>query len=60
MGRNVVSQSGCRIFKSTISPKRSAEIALIKALTKTFWMGMVKNGCDESGHGPLKLSKSEE
>ena len=28
--------------------------------SKIFWVGMVKNGCGQSGHGTLKLTVSQE
>ena len=33
---------------------------LIRKLSKIFWLGMVKNGCGQSGHWTLKLTVSEE
>ena len=66
--QNVLSQSDCRIFKSTISPKQIDEITLfftcwykfikIKSWLKIF--SMVKNGCGQYGLWTLKLTVTQE
>ena len=68
IGQNALSQSDCRICKSDIYPEQIDETALffacwykfIRKLSKNFWLGMVKNGCGQSGHWTLKLTVSEE
>ena len=56
---NALSQSDCRIFKSTVSPEQIVETASflacwykftkIKSWLKFFWLGMIKNGYGQSG-----------
>ena len=70
MSQNVLSQSGCTIFQATISPEQLNEIAWFFACgykfkqfessSKMFWVGMVKNGCGQFGHGTLKLYLTNE
>ena len=70
MGQNALSQSNCRIFKSNISPEQIDETVSffacwynfmqINRWLKIFGVGMVKNGCGQSGDGTLKLTVSEE
>ena len=40
----------CRIFKSTMSPEQ-----INKSWSKSFCLGIVKNGCGQSGFWALKL-----
>ena len=66
IGQNHLSQSDCRIFESTISPEQIDETASffaccykftkIESSLKIFWLGMVKNGCGQSGPWTLKLT----
>ena len=66
IGKNVLSQSDCRIFKSTISPEQVDETASffacwhkftkIRSWSKFFWLGMVKNWCGQSGLWTLKMT----
>ena len=68
MGQNILSQSDCRIFQSTVSPEQISEIPdfmhvdtnLHKSWSENFWMGMARNGCDQSDHRTLKLAVSQE
>ena len=65
MKQNVFSQYGCRIFQSTISLGQVDEIAwfltcwykftCIKSWPKNVWVGMVRNGCGQSGHRTFKI-----
>ena len=69
MDQNAVSQSDCRISKSTISPEHINEISWFfacwykltktKSWSKNFLVGMVKNGCCQFGHMTLKLIVSQ-
>ena len=36
------------------------QIQKTKIWSKSFWLGMVENGCGQSGHGTLKLTVSQE
>ena len=57
-------------LQSTISLEQICEIAWffacwykfnqIKSWLQNFWMGVVKNGCSQSGHDTLKLTVSQE
>ena len=59
IGQNVLSQSDCRIFKSTSSPEQLSErvsffpcwykFIKIKIRSKLFWLDMVKKGSLDSG-----------
>ena len=70
IGQNTLSQSGCRIFKSSISQEQIDETASflacsyklkkIKSWLKTFWLGMVKNEFDQSRVWTLKLTVLQE
>ena len=35
------------------------QIHKVKSWSKIFWVGMVKNGCGQSGHGTIKLTVSQ-
>ena len=70
IGQNALSQSDCRIFKSSISPEQIDETAsflsrwckftTIKSWMKIFYLGMVKNGFDQSSFWTPKLTLSQE
>ena len=59
MGQNALGQSGCRIFKLTISPEHKDEkvwffacwyrLMEYKSLLKNIGVGMVKIGCGHFG-----------
>ena len=63
MGQNVLIQSDCSIFKSTISPKQKnpdlLHVDTNSRKWKIFWVGIVRNGCGWSVHGTLKLAVSQ-
>ena len=74
MGQNALTQSECRIFKSTISPEQIDEPVYFlacwykftkiswkkkkKKLIKFFWLSVVKNRYGQSGLWTLKLTVS--
>ena len=70
MGKNVLSPSDCRIFKSAISREQNNERAWfyacwyifmeIKHWLKNIGMRVVKNGCGKSGHMTQKSTVSQE
>ena len=70
ISQNALSQWDSRIFKWTMCPERSNDTASffgcwykfmkIKSWLKIVWLGMFKNGCDQSGLWTLKLIVSEE
>ena len=70
MGQNVLGQSDCRIFKSTVSLEQNDEKAWfftcwcrfveIKSWSKNILVGMVKNEYGYSGLRTLKLAVSQE
>ena len=70
IGQNTLSQSDCRISKSSISSEQFNEtisfltcwykFKKIKCWLKVFGFGMVKKGFDQSGLGTLKLTVSQE
>ena len=70
IGQNALNQSGCSIFKLTISLEQNDEKAWffacwcrfieIKSQLKNIGMGMVKNGCGYYGLRTLKLAVSLE
>ena len=70
IGQNTLSQSDCRISKSSISSEQFDEtisflawwykFKKIKRSLKVFGFGMVKKGFDQSGLGTLKLTVSQE
>ena len=55
MGQKVLNQPDLRIFWSTIYPEQ-----ITNYWSKIFWVGMVWNGCDQSGYRTLKLTISQE
>ena len=69
MSQNGLSKLNSSIFKRTISPEQINEITWYFACwnkftknkrgSKTSWIGKVKNGCGQSGHGSLKLPVSQ-
>ena len=70
MGQNALCQSDCTIYKITKSPEQINKIAWfsacwdqfkkIKFWSMIFLVGMVKNGCGQSGYETLKLNVSQE
>ena len=70
MGKNVLGQLDCRIFKSTVSLEQNNERAYffacwyifmeIKSSLENIEVGMVKNRCGQSGHRTLNLALSQE
>ena len=70
MGQNALDQSDCSIFKLTISLKQNDEktwifvywcrFIEIESCLKSIGLGMVKNGCRQSGLRTLKLAISQE
>ena len=68
MGQNALDQSGCSIFKLTISLEQNDEKAWffaywfieIKSWMKSIGVGMVKNWCGHYGLRTLKLALSQE
>ena len=70
IGQNALSHSDCGIFKWSVSPEQineaasfcacSYKLTKIKSWWKSFWWGMVKNNCCQSGLWTLKLTVSQE
>ena len=70
MGQNVLSQSDCSIFKSTIFPEKINEIAWfftcwykltkIKSWSKNLGVDVVRAGYGQPGHRTLKFTVSQE
>ena len=68
--QNALSQSDCRVFKSTIPREQIYETVSffacfckflkIKSWLKLFWLGMVKSRCNQSGLWTLKVIVSGE
>ena len=68
-GENAISQSDCRILKSTFSPEQIDETASfacwykftkIESWSKFFWLRMVNNKCGQSDLKTLKLNLCQE
>ena len=68
MAQNVLSKSDCRIFNQSYLHKKSVEQPDIAfdtnsqklKVNQNFGMDMVKNGCDQTGHGTVKWTVSQE
>ena len=70
MGQNIFSNQIAGFFINHISRTNQwnslifciygTNLHKLKNWSKNFWVGMVKNGCGQSGHGTLKLTVSRE
>ena len=49
----------CLVLKDRMEDINRCRFITVKSWSKIYWVGKVKNGCDQFGHGTLKLTASQ-